>query len=107
MLFVAITLSSDLRGFSRNATVIASVLRRTALQVSVKCYCQGFLPLSFKSDRLSVEFMKADRMQTGCYPSHVGSAVFDRLQVIRDAEKRDRCLIMNNRRFFRMIRNRL
>jgi lipopolysaccharide biosynthesis glycosyltransferase len=34
--------------------------------------------------------------QVGNFPAHVGSAVFERLQVIRDAIEWDRCLIMDH-----------
>lgn len=87
--------SSDRRGFPPNATVIASVLRRTSYHVSVRVYCQGFLPESFESGRLKVKFIRNDVVRAGRYPGYVGAAVFDRLQVIQDATDWDRCLIMD------------
>src|SRR5262245_20202000 len=93
---LTIAFSSDLRGFARNATVIASVLRRTSARLWVKFVCQKFLPPSFETGRLKVEFIPADKERTGRYPGYVGSAVFDRLQVIRDAVEWDRCLIMDH-----------
>ena len=90
-----IAFSSDLRGFAHNATVIASVLRRTSHFISVKFYCQDFLPDSFESGRLKVQFLRSEVHRLGRYPAHVGSAVFDRLQVIRDASEWERCLVMD------------
>ena len=69
---VTIAFSSDAKGFPRNATVVASVLRRTALPVHIKFYCQGFLPPSFESGRLRVEFLRAGVVREGKFPSHVG-----------------------------------
>jgi len=92
---ICIALSTDLRGFGPNATLLASVLRRTQARVHVRCWCRGFLPESFEQGPLSVEFIAAEEEVSGKYPGYVGPAVFDRLRVIRDALDWDRCLIMD------------
>jgi hypothetical protein len=50
-----IALSTDARGHEYNATLIASILRRTAWDVHVRCWCVGFLPESFEVGKLKVE----------------------------------------------------
>ena len=89
-----IAFSSDAKGFLRNATVVASILRRTRLSLHIKFYCQGFLPPSFESGGLRVDFLPSGVAREGNFPAHVGSAVFDRMQVMRDAVEWDRCLII-------------
>lgn len=42
------------------------------------------------------EFFRTDAARKGQFPRHVGNAVFDRLQVIRDASDWNRCLIMDH-----------
>lgn len=90
-----LAISTDAAGFRPNATLIASILRRTALPVHVRCWCRGFSPESFESGRLKVEFFRTDEEVTGKFPGYVGPAVFDRLRVIRDAVDWDQCLIMD------------
>ncbi len=51
---------------------------------------------NFSSHKLKVEFFKASLDSTGRFPAHVGSAVFERLNVIRDVLEWDRCLIMDH-----------
>ncbi len=92
---IRIALSTDAKGHPYHATLIASILRRTALPVHVRCWCRGFSPESFASGRLKVEFIRTDEEVTGKFPGYVGPAVFDRLRVIRDAEDWDKCLIMD------------
>jgi len=93
---ICLSFSSDVNGLTKNATVVASILRRTTEDVAIKFYCQGFLPKSFEIGRLKVEFIGSTVAQNGRYPSHVGSAVFDRLQVIPNAEEWNRCLVMDH-----------
>ena len=62
----------------------------------VRCWCRGYLPGSFESGRLKVEFFGAEEEVTGRYPGHVNAAVFDRLRVIRDGTDWDRCLVMDH-----------
>ena len=90
-----LALSTDAAGFPYNATLIASILRRTASALHVRCWCRGFRPESFETGLLRVEFIEANQQVTGKYPSYVGPAVFDRLRVIEQAEDWDRCLIMD------------
>jgi hypothetical protein len=93
---IRITISSDAKGHGNSATLIASILRRTAAPVHVRCWCRGYLPGSFESGRLKVEFFGAEEEVTGRYPGHVNAAVFDRLRVIRDGKDWDRCLVMDH-----------
>ena len=93
---IRITLSSDAKGHGNSATLIASILRRTDSPVHVRCWCRGYLPGSFESGRLKVEFFGAEEDVTGRYPGHVNAAVFDRLRVIRDGVDWDRCLVMDH-----------
>ncbi|MGC4014579.1 MAG: glycosyltransferase [Luteolibacter sp.] len=90
-----IALSTDAKGHAYHATLIASILRRTAHPVHVRCWCRGFAPESFEVGPLKVEFIPTDEEVTGKFPSYVGPAVFDRLRVIRDATDWDKCLIMD------------
>ena len=90
-----LALSTDAAGFPYNATLIASILRRTASPLHVRCWCRGFRPESFETGPLRVEFIEANQQVTGKFPSYVGPAVFDRLRVIEQAEDWDRCLIMD------------
>ncbi len=92
---LCLALSTDAAGFPYNATLIASILRRTASALHVRCWCRGFRPESFETGLLRVEFIEANQQVTGKYPSYVGPAVFDRLRVIEQAEDWDRCLIMD------------
>lgn len=93
---IRITISSDAKGHGNSATLIASILRRTESPVHVRCWCRGYLPGSFESGRLKVEFFGAEEEVTGRYPGHVNAAVFDRLRVIRDGKDWDRCLVMDH-----------
>lgn len=93
---ICLAFSSNLNGLVKNATVIASVVRNTTEPVFVKFYCQGFLPISFECGRLKVEFIESKVRELGNYPNHVASAVFDRLQVIRNAKAWHRCLVMDH-----------
>jgi lipopolysaccharide biosynthesis glycosyltransferase len=93
---IRIALSTDIKGHPHNATLIASILRRTKSTVHVRCWCRGFAPPSFETGRLKVEFISATEEVTGRYPAHVSTAVFDRLRVIRDSVDWDRCLIMDH-----------
>lgn len=92
---INIAISTDERGFEINATLIASILRRTARFVHVRCWCRGFLAKSFEIGPLKVEFLPAIEEVTGKFPGYVGPAVFDRLRVIQECEDWDRCLIMD------------
>lgn len=93
---IRLVLSTDLAGFSRNATVIASVVRRTARQVIVRCYTRGFRPASFEVKNLRVDFVEAGQEIAGRYPRHVVPSAFDRLGIIRDEPVWDRCLVMDH-----------
>jgi hypothetical protein len=90
-----IAISSDLRGFGYNASLIASVVRRASVGVHVRCWCRGFSQQSFETGHLKVEFIEAAGEIPGRFPGYVGPAVFDRLRVIRDCPDWDRCLIMD------------
>jgi histo-blood group ABO system transferase len=90
-----LAISTDSQGYPQNATLIASILRRATVPVHVRCWCRGFLPESFETGPLKVEFLAADGEVTGTFPGYVGPAVFDRLRVIRDAVDWDKCLIMD------------
>ena len=92
---INLALSTDERGFAYNATLIASILRRTGRTLWVRCWCRGFLPESFETGRLRVEFRPAAEAVTGKFPGYVGPAVFDRLRVIGECGDWDRCLIMD------------
>ncbi len=61
----------------------------------MKLYCREFDPASFESRNLKVDFFAADSGASGKYPAHVSSAVFDRLQIIRDGSDWDCCLVMD------------
>ena len=63
---ITLAISTDERGFAYNATLIASILRRTGRAVWVRCWCRGFLPESFETGRLRVEFRPAVEDVTGC-----------------------------------------
>jgi hypothetical protein len=39
---ICITISTDAQGFSKNATLLASIVRRTQRDVLVRCYTRGF-----------------------------------------------------------------
>jgi lipopolysaccharide biosynthesis glycosyltransferase len=93
---VRIVLSSDATGFSRNATLIASILRRTAARVEVRFYTRGFDVASFEQGQLKVEFTRCEEPVTGKYPGHVPQAVFDRLRIIADESRWDRVLVMDH-----------
>ncbi len=99
-MMLKIALSSDARGHAYSATLLASILRRTAQPVWVRYWCRGFLPESFTSGPLRVEFIRTEEAVTGRYPGHVNQAVFDRLRVIRDGTDWDRCLIMDHDDYF-------
>jgi histo-blood group ABO system transferase len=92
---IRIALSTDAKGHPQHATLIASILRRTNHPVHVRCWCRGFLPESFETGPVKVEFIHTDEEVTGKFPGYVGPAVFDRLRVIRDATDWDKCLIMD------------
>ena len=92
---IRLALSTDAKGHPYHATLIASILRRTALPVHVRCWCRGFAPESFERGPLKVEFIPTDEEVTGKFPGYVGPAVFDRLRVIRDAQDWDRCMVRN------------
>lgn len=92
---ITIAISTDARGYEFNATLLASILRRTRLPVHVRCWCRGFLPVSFESGRLRVEFLPATDEVTGRYPGTSGPAAYDRLLVIRDCADWDRCMVMD------------
>ncbi|WP_367871111.1 glycosyltransferase [Luteolibacter sp. Populi] len=93
---IRIAISSDAKGHGNSATLIASILRRTEQPVQVRCWCRGYLPESFESGALKVEFFPAEEEVTGRYPGHVPQAVFDRLRIIRDGVDWERCLIMDH-----------
>ncbi len=93
---IRIALSTDARGHAPHATLIASILRRTALPVHVRCWCRGFSPESFESGRLKVEFIRTDEEVTGRFPGQSGPAAYDRLRVIRDCPDWDRCMVMDH-----------
>ena len=92
---ITLALSTDQRGFAYNATLIASILRRTGRAVWVRCWCRGFLPESFETGRLRVEFRPAVEEVTGKYPWTSGPSAYDRLLVIRDCADWDRCMVMD------------
>jgi lipopolysaccharide biosynthesis glycosyltransferase len=92
---IKIALSTDARGHEYNATLIASILRRTAWDVHVRCWCVGFLPESFEVGKLKVEFLPAAGDTANKYPLSSGPAAYDRLLVIRDCPDWDRCMVMD------------
>lgn len=92
---IRIALSTDAQGYGYNATLIASILRRTAWNVHIRCWCRGFLPESFEQGKLRLEFIPAGEEVHGKVPAYVGLAVFDRLQVIQQCNDWDRCLILD------------
>ncbi len=93
---VRIVLSSDVVGFSRNATLIASILRRTDARVEVRFYTRGFDVPSFEQGKLKVKFTRCEEPVTGKYPGHVPQAVFDRLRIIADESEWERVLVMDH-----------
>lgn len=93
---IHVALSTDLRGFSYCATLIASIARRASKPIHIKCWCRKFLPESFKVGSLRVDFIQQDEEIGGSYPGHVPGAVFDRLRVIPEALEWERCLIMDH-----------
>lgn len=93
---ICIAISSDAKGHGNSSTLLASIVRRTKQPVHVRCWCRGYLPPSFESGRLKVEFLPAEEEVTGRYPGHVNQAVFDRLRIIRDGSDWERCLIMDH-----------
>lgn len=93
---IYITISTDAQGFSKNATLLASIVRRTQRQVAVRCYTRGFSQESFAIRNLQVDFVRSVEEVTGRYPGHVPVAVFDRLRVIRDETEWDRCLVLDH-----------
>jgi lipopolysaccharide biosynthesis glycosyltransferase len=92
---INLAISTDEQGFVYNATLIASILRRTEQAVHVRCWCRGFLPESFETGQLRVEFLPAVEEVTGRYPGSSGPAAYDRLLVIRDCPDWDRCMVMD------------
>ena len=92
---INIALSSDARGYSAHATLLASILRRTRRKVWIKYWCRDFLPENFEVGQLKVEFFNVVNERDGVYPGHVTPAVFDRLEVIREAPEWERCLVMD------------
>jgi lipopolysaccharide biosynthesis glycosyltransferase len=93
---ICITISTDAQGFSKNATLIASIVRRTQRDVQVRCYTRGFSQRSFAIRNLTVDFVRAEEEVTGRFPGHVPIAVFDRLRVMRDEPEWDRCLVLDH-----------
>lgn len=93
---VTLTISTDAQGFSRNATLLASIVRRTECLVWVKCYTRGFSQESFAIRNLRVDFIRSEEDVTGRFPGHVPIAVFDRLRVMRDEPEWDRCLVLDH-----------
>lgn len=93
---ICITISTDAQGFSKNATLLASILRRTQREVWVRCYTRGFSQRSFAIRNLTVDFVRAEEEVTGRFPGHVPIAVFDRLRVMRDEPEWDRCLVLDH-----------
>ena len=92
---INIALSTDARGHDINATLIASIMRRTQWNVQIRCWCVGFLPESFEVGKLKVEFLPASGDHANKYPSQSGPAAYDRLLVIRDCPDWDRCMVMD------------
>jgi lipopolysaccharide biosynthesis glycosyltransferase len=97
---ICITISTDAQGFSKNATLLASIVRRTNRKVSIRCYTRGFSQESFAIRNLQVDFVRSEEEVTGRYPGHVPVAVFDRLRVIRDETEWDRCLVLDHDMIF-------
>ncbi len=58
-------ISTDAEGFGKNATLIASIVRRTERLVWARCYTRGFLPESFAVRNLRVDYVGADEAVTG------------------------------------------
>ncbi len=92
---IRVSISSDSSGFASNATLIASILRRSENSVHSRCWCRGFLPESFESEALRVEVIPALEEVTGKYPGSSGPVAYDRLLVIRDCPDWDRCMVMD------------
>ena len=93
---IKIVASTDVQGFAHNATVLASVLRRTKSSVWARIYTRGFSYPDFETGRLRAEFIRCDEEVSGKYPPHVTSAVFDRLRIIRDSSDWDRALVLDH-----------
>ena len=90
---VTLVISTDAEGFGKNATLIASIVRRTERLVWVRCYTRGILPESLAELNLRVVFVLADEAVTGRYPGHVPVAVFDRLRIIHGLLDSHPCVI--------------
>jgi lipopolysaccharide biosynthesis glycosyltransferase len=93
---IRIVFSSDINGFSKASTVISSILRRTRRKVSVWFVCNSFKQRHFQCERLNVHFDFCEKIIKEKFPSHVGSAVFDRLRAIESGPDWERCLIMDH-----------
>lgn len=93
---IKLVLSTDIRGFAHNATVLASILRRTESPVSVRVYTRGFSFKNFEAGQLHADFIRCDEEVSGRYPGHVNPAVFDRLRIIRDFDDWDRVLVVDH-----------
>ena len=89
---VFLALATDLAAFSRYATVIASIVRRTPRRVVVRCYTRGLLPESFEVRNLRVDFVEVSEGLSGNHPWHVASSSLNRLRIIRDEPEWDRAV---------------
>jgi hypothetical protein len=92
---ISLALSTDAKGHSYHATLLASILRRTPLPVHVRSWCRVFLPESFETGALKVEFIPVVEEVTGKYPGSSGPAAYDRLLVIGDGPDWDQCMVMD------------
>lgn len=93
---INLVISTDLKAFEINATMLHSIVRRTSHPVHLRCYCRGFQPESFHIKNLLVEFIRVDEDRGGDYPWWSHSCSFDRLQVIYDHPLHwTRCWVMD------------
>jgi hypothetical protein len=92
---ICIAMATDAKGFDPNATVIASVLRRTARPVHVRMWLRGMEAESFECGRLRVEFRPSVDGLNGSIPGHCTQSLFDRLLVLRDCPDWSRAIILD------------
>lgn len=93
---INLAISTDEQYFGYNATLIASILRRTSLPVHVRCWVRGGLPEAFNTGPLKVEFISMDDEGMSKFHSQPGSADYFRLRVFLDCPDWDRCLVMTH-----------
>jgi lipopolysaccharide biosynthesis glycosyltransferase len=93
---VNILMGTDEAGFEPNATVLASIARRSSLPVHGRFYFRGeSLPCNFAINNLIVEFFEPKGSPTAEFPDHVTQPAMDRLLGIRDFDDWDSALVMD------------